>query len=52
MGDVGDQSLREELESCKQFVKETECRMEDTESSTLPCHPLTFLCSTINWIMY
>ena len=22
-----------------------------TESSTLPCHVLTFLCSTINWIM-
>ena len=27
-------------------------RMKDTESSTLPCHPLTLLCSTINWIMY
>ena len=27
-------------------------RMEDKDSSTLPCHPLTFLCSTINWIMY
>ena len=27
-------------------------RMEDAESSTLPCLPSTFLCSTINWIMY
>ena len=27
-------------------------RMEDTESSTLPYHLSTCLCSTINWIMY
>ena len=27
-------------------------RMEDTESSTLPYHPLTFRCWTVNWIMY
>ena len=27
-------------------------RLEDTESSTLPSHPSTSLCSTINWIMY
>ena len=27
-------------------------RMEDTGSSTLPRHPSTCLCSTINWIMY
>ena len=27
-------------------------RMEDTESSTLPCHLSTCLCSMINWIMY
>ena len=26
--------------------------MEDTESSTLACHPSTSLCSTIKWIMY
>ena len=26
--------------------------MEDTESPTLPGHPSTYLCSSINWIMY
>ena len=25
--------------------------MEDTEYSTLPCYPSTYLCSTINWII-
>ena len=36
----------------KTFWQILKWRKEDTESSTLPCHPLTFLCSTINWIMY
>ena len=45
VGDVDDQSLREELESCKHLLSDAEQgRMEDTESSTLPCHPSTFLC--------
>ena len=26
--------------------------MEDTETSTLPCHPSTYFRSTVNWIMY
>ena len=52
MGDVDDESLREELESCKHFLTDTEKGIEDTESTTLPCHPLTSLCSTINWIIF
>ena len=49
--DADDWSLRE-LESCKLFWQILKWRMEHTESSTLPCHPSTFRCSTINWIMY
>ena len=52
VGDVDDQGLREELESCKQFLTNTEMDNEDTDSSTSPCHPSTLVCSTINWIMY
>ena len=50
--DVDDQSLRDELESCKHFLQIMKWRMEDTKSSTLSCHPSTCLCSTRNWIMY
>ena len=32
------------------FWQKLKWRMENTEYSTLPCHPLTILCSTINWI--
>ena len=49
---VDDQSLREELESCRNFLTDAEMEMEDTESLNLPCLPSTFLYSTVNWIMY
>ena len=52
VADADDKSLKEELESCKHFLTDTEWRMEDTESSTLPSYHSTCLCSTINWIMY
>ena len=41
VGDVDDQSLREELASCNHFLADTEMETGDTEYSTLPCHPLT-----------
>ena len=44
VGDVDDQSLREELESCKHFWTDTKWRMGNTEYSTLPYHPSTYLC--------
>ena len=52
VGDVNDQSLREELNLANTFWQILKWRMEDTETSTLPCHPSSFLCSTINWIIY
>ena len=50
-GDVDDQSFTEELECCK-FFAILKWRLEDTEPSTLSCHPSLFHCSKINWIMY
>ena len=52
VGDVGDQFLREELESCKHSLTDTEMENGNTKSSTLPCRPSTCLCSLTNWIMY
>ena len=52
VGDVVDQSLREELESCKQFLTDTEMENGRHRSSTFSYHSSTFLCSMINWIMY
>ena len=52
VGDVDNQSLREELESCQHILTDTEMKNGSTESSTLPCRPSTCFCSTINWIMY
>ena len=34
------------------FWQKLKWRIENTESSTLPCHPSKCLCSVINWIMY
>ena len=42
-GDVADQSLLEEFESCKHFLTDTEMG-NGRQSSTLPCHPSTCLC--------
>ena len=55
VGDVDDQSLREELEPCKHFLTDTEMengRHRVFSFATLPSHPLKYLCSTINWNMY
>ena len=52
VGDVDDQSLREELESCKHFLTVTEMENRRCRVIFLPCYPSTCLCSTISWIMY
>ena len=51
VGDVDDQREKN-WNLANTFWQIQNWRMEDTESSTLPCHPSTCLCSTINWIMY
>ena len=51
VGDVNHQNLRKILEFVNTFQQILKWKMEDTEFSTLPCHPLTFprfLSSTIN----
>ena len=52
VGDVDDQSLREDWKLANTFWQILNWLMEDAESSSFPCHPLTCLCSTTNWIMY
>ena len=51
VGDVDDQSLREQLEYCKHFLTDTEMENGIHRVLNFPT-PYTFLCSTINWIMY
>ena len=50
--DVDDRTLREELESCKQFLTDSEMENGRHRVFNLPCHPSNFLCSTILWILY
>ena len=50
--DVDDQSLREQLESCTHFLTDTEIEKRRHRVFKFPMSSLTYLFSTINWIMY
>ena len=52
MGDVDDQSLREELESCKHFLTDNEMENGRHRVFNFAMSSSTYLCSTINWILY
>ena len=51
VGDVDDQSLREEMESCKHFLTDTEMENGRHRVFNFAMSSTTCLCSTINWIM-
>ena len=52
VGDVADQKLREELESCKHFLTDTEMENGKHRVFNFAMSSFDIFHSTINWIMY